>query len=138
MSLSLLLDEHVSPAVSVQVRRQRPEVSIQSIHEWRGGTLLGKEDALLLAAAAEDGLALVTYDQKTITPLLTEMALLGRRHRGVVFVDHKTIAPSDIGSLVTAILALWERCQAWDWVARVLFLRPAEYPETTYGHEQSR
>jgi hypothetical protein len=125
MSLSLLLDEHVSAAVATQVQRKGADVAILSIHEWRGGALVGKDDDPLLDAAAAEGLTLVTYDQKTIRPLLTERALLGRSHGGVIFVDDKTIAQSDIGSLVKAILALWEQSHSWDWTDRVLFLHPA-------------
>jgi hypothetical protein len=36
MSLSLLLDEHISAAVATQVAAKRPEVSIQNIYDWRG------------------------------------------------------------------------------------------------------
>jgi hypothetical protein len=123
VSLSLLLDEQISPAVAVQVRAKRSEVFIQSIHHWRGGSFQGVDDDPLLAAAAEDGLTLITYDQKTIAPLLAEIALLGRNHGGVVFVDDRTIASGNIGALLKAILALWERCHAWDWTDRVVYLR---------------
>jgi hypothetical protein len=125
MSLSLLLDEHISAAVATQVQARRPEVSIQSIYDWRGGSFAGEDDDPLLAAAAGEGLTLVTYDQKTIPSLLTEFALQDRSHGGVVFVDDRTIASSDIGSLVLATLALWDQGQAWDWTNRVVFLRRA-------------
>src|SRR5687768_5097089 len=110
MSLSLLLDEHISPTVAVQIQAKRPEVSIQSIYHWRDGIFGGADDDPLLAAATSEGLTLVTYDQRTIPSLLTEMALLGQRHGGVLFVDNATIPPSDIGGLVRALLGLWERC----------------------------
>jgi hypothetical protein len=125
MSLSLLLDEYISPVVAVQVQVKRPEVAIQSIYHWRGGVFASEDDDPLLSSAADEALTLVTYDQKTIPPVLNEIALIGRSHAGVVFVDNKTIASSDIGSLVSAIVALWEQCHAWDWVDRVVFLRPA-------------
>jgi hypothetical protein len=123
MSLSLLLDEHLSPTVAVQVQAKRPEVPIQSIYHWRGGIFASEDDNSLLAAAAREGLTLVTYDQKTIPTLLEEIALLGRSHGGVIFVDDKTIASSHIGSLVLALVALWEQCHVWDWVDRVMFLQ---------------
>jgi hypothetical protein len=50
MSLSLLLDEHISPAVAQQVQAKRPEVSIVSLYDWRGGVLAGADDAPLLSA----------------------------------------------------------------------------------------
>lgn len=124
MSFSLLLDEHISATVAIQIRRKHPVIAIQSVHRWRSGSFCGKADDLLLAAAAGEGLTLVTYDQQTIPPLLAEMALLQRSHGGVAFVDDRTIASSDIGALVRAIVSLWDQCHAWDWANRVVYLRP--------------
>ena len=114
------------PQVAVQVQAKRREVSIQCIYHWREGTLAGADDDRLLAAAAAEKLTLVTYDQKTIPPLLQEFALMGRSHGGVIFADDKTIPASDIGGLVKAILGLWEQCHSWDWTDRMVFLRPAQ------------
>jgi predicted nuclease of predicted toxin-antitoxin system len=125
VSLRLLLDEQISAKVADQVRANDPSVSIQSVHHWRGGSLLGKDDGLLLAAAAEESLTLVTYDQKTLPTLLVEMALLGQSHGGVLFVDDRTIASNNTGALVKALLSLWLQCHGWDWTNRVMFLRPA-------------
>ena len=58
--LTPLLDENISPAVSRQINARRPEFRMQSIFEWRGGTLLNHPDDLVLRAATEDGLTLVT------------------------------------------------------------------------------
>jgi hypothetical protein len=125
VSLFLLLDEHLSPRVAAQCLAKNASLRIQSVHHWRAEFFLGKGDDRLLAAAAEESLTLLTYDQQTIPSLLAEMALLGQSHGGVIFVDDATIASSDIGSLVKAVLTLWEQCHAWDWMNRVLFLRRA-------------
>ena len=45
------------------------------------------------------GLTLVTYDRRTIPPLLKTWADESRTH-GRVFVDEKAISPADIGGLV--------------------------------------
>ena len=74
------------------------------------------------AGAAEQGLTLVTYDRRTIPPLLKIWAEEGRRHGGVVFVDEKTISPADIGGLVRALLQLFKETGKWDWIDRVYFL----------------
>ena len=68
--LQFLLDEHISPAVCSIVRERRSQVLIESLLEWRDGSLRGKDDHIVLAAAAEAGYALVTYDLRTIPPLL--------------------------------------------------------------------
>ena len=120
--LSLLLDEQISPRVAEQLRLQRPEISIESVHTWRAGALMGKEDRLLLAEAAGEQKTLVTYDLRTIPPLLAELYVSGASHGGVVFVDEKTIAPADYGGLIRALVALWEARSQEEWTDRVLFL----------------
>jgi hypothetical protein len=66
---------------------------------------------------------LVTYDRRTIPPLLKTWAEAGQHHGGVIFVDEKTISPSDIGGQVLALTALAREAAAWDWTNRVCFLR---------------
>ena len=118
----LLLDENISPVVSEQIARRRPDIPIQSIFHWRAGTFLRQLDDLILQAAAEDGLTLVTYDQKTIPPLLIAWAAAGIEHSGVVFIDERTIRSNDIGGLVRAIEQFWDRECREDWKNRADFL----------------
>jgi hypothetical protein len=66
---------------------------------------------------------LVTYDRRTIPPLLKAWVEEGRTHGGVIFVDEKTISPADIGGLVGALAALVSDAGSWDWKNRVAFLR---------------
>ena len=128
MSLRLLTDEQISPVVAERLVRARPGVHAVSANEWRGGALLGKADDRLLAAAAEDGLTLVTYDQKAIAPLLSRLAHDGRHTAGIVFVDSRTVAPDDIGLLVRSLVQLLDACAAWDWQDRVCYLQAAAPP----------
>lgn len=58
--LRFLLDEHISPAVCLIVRERRNEILIESLVEWREGSLRGKDDSIVLTAAAEARYALVT------------------------------------------------------------------------------
>jgi hypothetical protein len=90
--------------------------------EWEDD-FLGKDDIACLSHASRRGLTLVTYDPRTIPPLLKRWAQEGRQHGGVIFVDEKTIPPSDIGSLVRAILRLSKETGKWDWTDRIYFLR---------------
>ena len=101
--LSMLLDEMISPVVSEQVAIRRPEISIQSIFHWRAGTLQKQLDALVLQAASEDSLTLVTYDQRTILPLASAWYAAGRTHEGIVFVSESTIRSRDFGQLIRAL-----------------------------------
>lgn len=121
--LKFLLDEHISPAVADGLRRRNPALAVRGMAEWENGGFLGKDDSACLLEANAKGLTLVTYDRRTIPPLLKLWAEEGRRHGGVVFVDEKTISPADVGGLVRALLKLFKETAKWNWADRVYFLR---------------
>ena len=121
--LRLLLDEHVSRQVAVGLRRRGRGVEVYCMAEWEQGSYLGLNDSACLEKAGAQGLTLVTYDRRTIPPLLKAWAQEDRSHGGVIFVDQKTITPDDIGGLVRALLDLFEQTGHWNWTNRVGFLR---------------
>jgi hypothetical protein len=121
--LRLLLDEHVAPAVATGLRRRNKTVVVRALREWEDGAYLGQDDAACLQAAHREGLTLVTYDLRTIPPLLKRWAEEGRSHGGVIFVDEKTIDPSDVGGLVRALASLQREFGKGNWQDRVVFLR---------------
>ena len=123
MALNLLTDEQISYLAAEQVTARRCDIIIVSVREWRGGAFKGKSDETLLRAAVQEGLTLVTYDQKTIPPILTAWGVTGEEHAGVVFVDDLTIPQHDLGGQVLAIIAHWYKTQEWDWKNRIDFLR---------------
>ncbi len=121
--LRLLLDEHISPQVAEGLRRRSRSLVVHWMVEWENGNFLGQDDSACLSQAARKRLTLVTYDRRTIPPLLKTWAEEGRKHGGVIFVDEKTISPADIGGLVQALLRLYEETGRWDWTNRICFLR---------------
>ena len=125
MPLSLLTDEQISYVVAEQVQVKRPDILITSVRAWREGTFQGKADESLLRAAAKEGLTLVTYDQKTIPPVLSAWGVTGETHTRVVFVDGLTIPQGDVGGLVRALIQQWDLTQTWEWKNTISFLRPA-------------
>lgn len=121
--LKLLLDEHISPVVAFGLRRSHRSLAVIGMVEWEDGEFLGQPDSACLQQAATQGLTLVTYDRRTIPALLKTWAEQGRKHGGVIFVDEKTITPSDTGGLVRALTTLCSKTSKWDWTNRVCFLR---------------
>jgi hypothetical protein len=68
--LKFLLDEHISPDVADGLRRRNRTIIVRYMVEWENGDFLGQEDSTCLQEAATQGLTLVTYDRRTIPPLL--------------------------------------------------------------------
>jgi len=121
--LKLLLDEHISPDVGAGLRHRYRWLVVHCMSEWENGAFLGQDDSACLEKAAIQKLTLVTYDRRTIPPLLKVWAEEERAHGGVVFVDEKTISPADIGGMVRALAELAKTTAKWDWTNRVCFLR---------------
>ena len=124
MMLKLLLDEHISPRVVEGLRRRHRLLTVHCMAGWESGRFLGQHDSACLEHAAEQALTLVTHDRRTIPPLLKDWAEAGREHGGVIFVDEKTISPSDIGGQVRALSKLIREGANWDWINRTCFLEP--------------
>jgi len=121
--LKLLLDEHISPTVADGLRRRNRLLVVSCMAEWEEGEFLGQQGSTCLRQAAAQRLTLVTYDRRTIPPLLKVWGEEERKHGGVIFVDEKTISPSDPGGLIRALSDLSRKMAKWDWTNRVCFLR---------------
>ena len=121
--LKLLLDEHISPYVAKGLGLRNRSFIVRYIADMEDGSFLGQEDSACLELAAAQGLTLVTYDRRTIPPPLKAWGEEGRNHGGVIFVDEKTISPSEIGGLVRALMSLWKETGTWNWTNRICFLR---------------
>ncbi len=94
---------------------------IESLLEWREGSLRGRDDSIVLAATAEAGYALVTYDLRTIPPLLRVWAAKGLSHHGVVFIDERTCRPQDFSAVADALIRIWDDMRTFEWRDRVAF-----------------
>ena len=123
--LSFLLDEQISPEVAKQINSKHPEISIFSIHSWRNGSFLGVSDEAILQAAKLKQLTLITYDQKTIPPILVKWGQANIDHAGVVFIDYRSISPSNFGELIKAIVWLGQTQKNSAWQNRIVYLQPS-------------
>lgn len=122
--LSLLLDENISPIVANKIKRKRPDIKVISLYFWENGKFLGIDDDLILVAANELNLTLVTYDLRTIPPLLVEWGKMNKNHAGIIFIDHKSIPSNNFGVLVRSLIWLFDQNYNLDWKNRLIFLQP--------------
>ncbi|HEV2962717.1 MAG TPA: hypothetical protein VG649_12890 [Candidatus Angelobacter sp.] len=120
--LKLLLHEHISPKVAHGLVRRNPKLVARYILEWEKGRFRGQSDFACLQEAARQGLTFVTYDLRTIPPVLKVWAEEGRSHSGVIFIDEKSIFPANIGGIVLALAKLVDEAGSWSWTNRVYFL----------------
>ena len=120
--LRLLLDEHLAKAIAKQLAAKEPQIPIVTLPAWEDGDYLGADDEIILAAASEQGLTLVTYDQRTIVPLLKEWGERGISHGGMIFIDTLTLAPNNIGGLLRSLIQLWTALGEEEWRDRVVYL----------------
>lgn len=67
----------------------------------------------------------MTYDTKTIVPLLKAWGEQGIDHGGVIFVTPSAIAQDNIGRRVRALAAVWERLGADEWTNAIIYLSPS-------------
>ena len=121
--LRLLLDEHLSDDIAVGVRAEAPGVEIVSLREWQEGVYVGAPDDVLPQATYAPDTTLLTFDQRTIMPVLGDWGERGIAHGGVVFGSSYTFATGDFGGIGRALMRLWIEQGQLDWTSRVVYMR---------------
>ncbi len=66
----------------------------------------------------------LTYDLKTIPPLLVEWGNAAIPHSGVIFVDDRSIPSNNFGQIMRSLIWLWDNYSQDDWQNRLVFLQP--------------
>lgn len=129
MALRFLLDAHLSPRIADRIAIHNSAITIVSLQTWERGAYLQAPDWQILGAAQRQDLTLVTYDQRTVRPLLKDWGEQGIAHGGVILIDERTIAPENIGEIIRALLTLWHAHGQEEWANRVFYLQrlPREY-----------
>ena len=120
--MRLLLDAHLSPAIAQLLTAEGTDAV--SLRDWHGGNYRHAPDDQILMAALAEGRVLVTFDRRSIPPLVKVWAEAGRHYAGVVVINRKTIRQNDIGGLIRALLALVKDAGEQDWQDRLAFLQP--------------
>lgn len=120
--MRLLLDAPVPPAVGAGLAA-RITIEVLALRDWEGGIYLNAPDDTILRAAYDARWTLVTYDQRTIQPLLSTWGERGIPHGGVISVDDHTIPQQDVGGLIRALQYVVETFGDVAWENRIHFLK---------------
>ncbi len=113
--MRFLTDENFDNRILAGLRRRRPELDILRIQD---AGLIGVEDPVILAWAAEDGRVLVTHDAATIPPFAYERVLAGDAMPGVIEVPFQM----PIGEAIEELLLIVDEGQPGDLENQVLYL----------------
>lgn len=122
--LKILTDEQIDPDIAVATKKRCREISILSLFDWMDGHFVSASDEEVLREASRQGLTLLSYDLRTIPPLLRAWGERGIDHGGVIFVDSKSSAQNDISGISKALVELWEVQGKVDWKNRFFYLTP--------------
>jgi predicted nuclease of predicted toxin-antitoxin system len=120
--LRVWLDSHLSPALARALRERGYDV-VALQDEPR--SLRSLPDELLLADAARQGRAIVTYNARDFAPL-HKVFLAGRRsHAGIVLISSRAIRQDDIGGQLRALAAFVdEHAGETDLRDRLVWVKP--------------
>jgi len=121
--LHILTDEQISPEVAVAARKLCRGIQIKTLFEWMDGHFVGSPDGEILREAAHQKITLLSFDLRTIPPLLRMWGEQGTDHGGIIFIDEKSISQNDIGGLARALCEVWNILGKVDWTNRFFFLQ---------------
>ncbi|MBI4345628.1 MAG: DUF5615 family PIN-like protein [Elusimicrobia bacterium] len=96
-----LLDEQISPRAARLASARGVDTRAVA-----GSDMAGLDDLAVFRRAVEEGRLLVTYDIADMSAVLADLLKEGVAVPGVVFVDRRTIPPSDPAGLAHALARL--------------------------------
>lgn len=122
--MRLLLDEHLDPALAVELRARGHDVRtvVEDV------ALKGRGDAELLDHAAARGLVIATYDARDFLRLIDEREHTSRPVHGILVISARSFPSGSRGHgrLLRALLAVLERHRSnAPLPTRVVWLAPA-------------
>lgn len=99
--MRLLLDEHLSPRIALELRKRGHDVVAVANRE----DLRGRTDQAITAVAVEEHRAIVTLDVRDHMGILRDALRLGVAHPGLVLLAARAWGPSleSIGPLVLVL-----------------------------------
>lgn len=119
--MRLILHENL--ALAVKRGLERVGIDVIAVADWQDGRIRSAEDDEILISAAIEQRVLVTFDLKTLRPLVRTWSAGGHHHAGIIFIDDGTFRQDDVGGVVRALRTLVAEHGDEDWKDRVEFLR---------------
>jgi predicted nuclease of predicted toxin-antitoxin system len=119
--VNLLLDEHVTFRIAIELRRQGHDV----VAVLERPDLQRAADEMLWAAARAEGRGIVTRDVGDFIRLALQDAAIGRRHPALVLIHRRRFSRNggDVGRLMTELQSLLAANPADDALAeRIVWL----------------
>ena len=113
--MRFLTDENFDNRILTGLRRRRPALDILRVQDTG---LIGAEDPVILAWAAEDGRVLLTHDVATVPPFAYERVLSGVAMPGVIEVPRQM----PIGEAIEELLLIADESQPSDLESQVIYL----------------
>lgn len=121
----LLADENTSHRFVSTCTRLVAAFPIVHIARWLDGSWLGLDDAALLVACADAGLALVAFDRATL-PWHAGQALRAGDDHGGLILFRRSVRSTDYGEQARLVTDFWTGAgRAWDWTNRIVYLPKA-------------
>lgn len=96
-----LLDEHLSPKIAALMRKLGVDALCIADSSWSG-----LKDPAVMKLASELFRIVVTYNIGHFAPLLAEAIASGHPPSGIVYVDGKTLRPTDFSGIARALTRL--------------------------------
>lgn len=119
--IRLLADSNLSRHFVQACLRLDPEFPIAHIADWLDGKHCIFKDPVLLGVLREHGLALVTFDRRTMAMHAGDLTRAGQGHAGVILF-RRVVSQMDYGRQSKLLADFWMEAAKWDWADRLEYL----------------
>jgi hypothetical protein len=115
VTIKLLLDVHIAPAVAEALSREFPGLDVKSIHDTDWGAL---PDEVLLELLDQEGRVLVTRDVNTVPLHCKARLAAAKTFAGVIYADSKKLRQTDLRGLIRRLAEVVKKHGHEDFMCR--------------------
>jgi hypothetical protein len=114
MKIRFQADADLNQAIVTGVLRREPRVDFQTANLSQ---LSGLSDPEVLSFVAQEGMVLVSHDQRTMPKHFAEFAI-AQTSAGVIIV----LQSLPISKAIDSLIKVWQSSDAEDWINRIAYL----------------